>query len=202
MATNIEFFDKFCCFTGLHSSQLHSRCSYGDLRSHGQQLRIPRRSLLLHRVMTYFIIVQWQVAAMVIEKPWPDCGCPLSINFKPANYDRVPFPHSCGISKDEYHRHYICDHEVYLTLSVSEINTTTGQWVAKRLKEGRLFVIRGPPRPKPKKKVPAWKVHLRSLSGKRNFTHNLRGVPWAEFFKIKNIDTTGFKALSLTILLA
>lgn len=101
---------------------------------------------------------------MVIEKPWPDCGCPLSINFKTATYDRVPFPHSCGISKDEYHRHYICDHEVYLTLSVSKINTTTGQWVAKRLKEGRLFVIRGPPRPKPKKKVPAWKVQLRSLS--------------------------------------
>lgn len=104
---------------------------------------------------------------MVIEKPWPDCGCPLSINFKPATYDRVPFPHSCGISKDEYHRHYICDHEVYLTLSVSKINTTTGQWVATRLKEGRLFVIRGPTRPKPKKKVPAWKVHLRPLSGKR-----------------------------------
>jgi hypothetical protein len=103
---------------------------------------------------------------MVIEKPWPDCGCPLSINFKTATYDRVPFPHSCGISKDEVHRHYICDHEVYLTLSVSKINTTIGQWVAKRLKEGRLFVIRGPPRPKPKKKVPAWKVQLRSLSGK------------------------------------
>lgn len=118
---------------------------------------------------------------MVIDKPWPDCGCPLSINFKPATYDRVPFPHSCGISKDEYHRHYICDHEVYLTLSASKINTTTGQWVAKRLKEGRLFVIRGPPRPKPKKKVPAWKVHLRSLSGKLKNSVIISLIYWEVF---------------------
>lgn len=94
---------------------------------------------------------------MALLKPWPDCRCPLSIGHQNTPYDKKPFPHSCGLSKDEPLRHYICDHETYLILSKAKPNTLMGKWVAKRCQERRLYVIRGPPRPTVKK-PPIWKV--------------------------------------------
>lgn len=94
---------------------------------------------------------------MVYEsKPWLDCGCPLGMTFKVATFNKKPMPHSCGLTKDEYFKHYICDHDVYVVMSGSNPTSMIGEWVTQHLKERRLYVVRGPPRPNLKPQPWKW----------------------------------------------
>lgn len=77
---------------------------------------------------------------------WEDCGCPLGMGPKqfPGGVAVLPRPHACMLSKDEYCKHYICDQHAYNKLGSASKATPLGKWVAQRLKERRLFVVKQP----------------------------------------------------------
>jgi hypothetical protein len=77
---------------------------------------------------------------------WEDCGCPLGMGPKHfhGGVAVLPRPHACMLSKDEYCKHYICDQHAYNKLGSASKATPLGKWVAQRLKERRLFVVKQP----------------------------------------------------------
>lgn len=85
---------------------------------------------------------------------WEDCGCPLSLaHLNSFKQDFSTGPHICLVSRDEWRKHYILDRHAYVRACKENSSSTFGQWIAERLKEGRLFIAkppsRAPPEPEP-----------------------------------------------------
>lgn len=72
MAINLGFLDEFCCFTGLHPSQVASKVvAMVFEKPWPPTLEFLDEFGCFKRVT--LLIVHTHIVAMVLEKPWPDC---------------------------------------------------------------------------------------------------------------------------------
>lgn len=87
------------------------------------------------------------MAAKKNDGTWEDCGCPLGMGHQAHQADMTPLPHMCMISRDEHNKHYIFDRYAYDRIILAPLDDPLGGWVARRLQENRLFVVKPPVRP-------------------------------------------------------